>query len=129
MSGSDYLTTGDTNCIDIAAGVLQRDTLELFLFIISADCVLWLSRDLMKENGFTLKKMKYKWYPAENITAADSVDDQVRLVNTPAQAESLLHSLEQSTKGIGLYMNSDKTDFMCFNQDGANFSCNASHWN
>ena len=33
--------------------------------------------------------------------------------NTPVQDESLLHSLAQAARGIGLYMNSDKTELMC----------------
>ena len=36
----------------------------------------------------------------------------------PDQAESLLHSLEQAASGIGLYVNADKTEYMCFNQRG-----------
>ena len=40
------------------------------------------------------------------------------LANTPAQAESLLHKLEQAPGGIGLYVNADKTEFMCFYQRG-----------
>ena len=42
----------------------------------------------------------------------------------PAQAKSLLHKIEQAAAGIGLYMNSDKTDFICFNKDGANSPLN-----
>ena len=30
--------------------------------------------------------------------------------------ESLQHSLEQATGGIGLHVNADKTEYMCFNQ-------------
>ena len=30
--------------------------------------------------------------------------------NTSTQAESLLHSLEQATSGIGIYINADKTE-------------------
>ena len=42
-----------------------------------------------------------------------------------SQAESLLHSLEQAARVIGgLYVKSDKTEFMCFNQDGAISSVN-----
>ena len=32
-------------------------------------------------------------------------DDLVLLTNTPAQAKSLLHSLEQMTRGISFYQN------------------------
>ena len=38
--------------------------------------------------------------------------------NTPAQVESLLHSLERAAGGIGLHVNADKTAHMCFNQRG-----------
>ena len=34
-----------------------------------------------------------KRYPAEIITDEDYADDQALLINTPAQAESLLHRL------------------------------------
>ena len=37
------------------------------------------------------------------------------LANTPAQAESQLLRMEQAAKGIGLYMKSNKTKYMCFN--------------
>ena len=64
------------------------------------------------------KKAKSRWYPVEIITDADYTDDQVLLANTPVQAESLLYSLEQAAIGISLHMNSDKTGFMCFKEDG-----------
>ena len=40
------------------------------------------------------------------------------LANTSNQAETLLHSLEWATVGIGLHVNTHKTEFMCFNQKG-----------
>ena len=115
---------GDTDFFDIVAGVLQGDTLAPFLFIICLDYVLRTSIDLMSERGFTLKKARSRRHPAETITDADYADDLALLANTPAQAESLLHSLEQSARGIGLHVNSDKTQFMCFNQGGAISSLN-----
>ena len=42
-----------------------------------------------------------------------------RCENTSAQAKSLLHSLEQVARRIGIYMNSNKTESRCFNQNGA----------
>ena len=44
--------------------------------------------------------------------------------NTPAQSESLLHSLEQAAKSIGFYVNTVKTEFISFNQDVAITSLN-----
>ena len=49
---------GDTDFFDIVAGVLQGDTLAPYLFIICLDNVLRTSIDLIKENGFTLKKQE-----------------------------------------------------------------------
>ena len=46
------------------------------------------------------------------------------LENTPAQAKSLLHSLEQTVRDMDLNINSNKTEFMCFNQVGAISSLN-----
>ena len=36
----------------------------------------------------------------------------------PALAEYLQHSLEQAAGGIGRHVNTDKTEYMCFNQRG-----------
>ena len=67
------------------------------------------SIDLIEENGFILKKkVKSKQYPVEIITDADYADDITLLVNTPTQAETLLHSLEQATGGISLHVNAEK---------------------
>ena len=56
---------GDTDFFDIVAGVLQGDTLALYLFIISLDFMLRTSVDLMKENGFTLAKARSRRYLAQ----------------------------------------------------------------
>ena len=40
------------------------------------------------------------------------------LTNTHTQAKSQLHSLEQAADGIGLHVNADKMEYMCFNQKG-----------
>ena len=45
-------------------------------------------------------------------------DDLALLANTPNQAETLLHSLEQTAAGIGLHVNAHKTEYMCYNQTG-----------
>ena len=71
----------------------------------------------MKENGFTLAKARSKRYPAQTITDADYADDTTLPANTPALAESLLHSFEKSAGNIGLYVNADKTEYMCFHQN------------
>ena len=52
----------------------------------------------------------------ETITDADYADNIALLANTPTQAESFLHSLEQAAGGISLNINADKTEYMCFNK-------------
>ena len=54
-----------------------------------------------KRKWFYIKKDEKTWYPAETMTDTDYTDDLVLLANTPAQAKSLLHSLEQAARGIG----------------------------
>ena len=51
-------------------------------------------------------------------TDADYADDLALLANTPNQAETLLHSLERAAAGIGLHVNANKTEYMCYNQTG-----------
>ena len=56
------------------------------------------SINLMKENGFILKKTKSRRYPAETLTEADYADD--------------LALLDQETLGIGFYVNANKTEYV-----------------
>ena len=108
----------ETDFFDNVAGVMQGDTLAPYLFIICLNYMLQMSIDLMKENGFTFVKAWSRRYSAWTITDADYTDDIVLLANMQAQAESLLHSLERAAGVIGLHVNADKTEFMCFNQRG-----------
>ena len=60
------------------------------------------------------KKARTRCYPVEIIIDTDYVDDIAFLANTPNQAESLLHSLEQAVEGIGLHVYANKTEYTCF---------------
>ena len=94
---------GDTDYFDIEAGVLQGDTLAPYLFNICRDFGLRTFIDKMKGNGF--KQTKERRYTAQTITDVDNIDYIVLLANTPAQAETLLHSLGWAASGIGLHVN------------------------
>ena len=109
---------GDTDYFDIVAEVLQGDTLAPYLFIICLDYVLRTSIDKIKENGLELTKKRSRRYPAKTSIGANFADDIAILANTPAQAETLLLSLEWTTAGIGFHNNAHKTEYMCFNQTG-----------
>ena len=99
---------GDTDYFNIVEGVLQGNTLTLYLFIICLDYVLRTSIDKRKDQSFKLTKERSRRNPAQTITDADYADDITFLANTPAQAETLLLSLEQAAAGIGLHVNAHK---------------------
>ena len=109
---------GDAEYFDIVTGVQQGDKLAPYLFIICLEYVFRTSIDKIRENGFELTKKRSRRYPATTITDANYADDIAILANTPNQAETLLHSLERSVAGIGLYVNAHKTEYMCYNQTG-----------
>ena len=51
------LTWWKTKFFDIDAEVLQGDTLAPYLFVPCLDYLLWMTINLIKENGFTIKKI------------------------------------------------------------------------
>ena len=108
----------DTDYFDIVPGVLQRDTLIPYLFIICLDYMLTTFVDKIKENGFKLTKERSRRYPAKLITDADYTNDIALLASAPAQAETLLHSLKWAAADFGLHVNAHKTEYICFNQTG-----------
>ena len=107
---------GDTPFFKITTGVLQGDTLAPFLFIICLDYVLKMLLDNNKELGFTLTERKSRRYPAENITDTDYADDIAVTSNTLKDANNLLLKIEIAAKDIGLNINTDKTEYINFNQ-------------
>ena len=109
---------GDTEYLDIVAGILLGVPLAPYLFIICLDYVLRTSIDKIREDGFELIKKRSKRYPAKTTTDADYADDLALLANSPNQAETLHHSFERAAAGIGLHANAHKTEYMGYNQTG-----------
>ena len=108
----------NTGYFDIEASVVQGDTLAPYLFIICLDYVLRTSIDKIKENGFKLTKERSRKYPTHTITDVDYAEDIALLANTPAQAETLQHSLERAAAGICFQVKADKRECTFFNQRG-----------
>ena len=79
----------------------------------------------MKEQLQANKGKKQK-LPRTKIMDADYTDDIALLANAPAQAKTLLHSLEWTAAGIGLNVNVHKMEYMCFNQRGDVSTLNSS---
>ena len=65
--------------------------------IICLDYILWMLRDLIKENSFTLKKTRSRRYPAETMTNAGYTDDLVLFANPPGKIKITrwIHILHQ----------------------------------
>ena len=106
----------DTDYFDIVPGMLQGDTLAPYLFIICLDYVLRTTIDLMKE-GFSQAKKEAEYTPHKLLREQTTLMTQ-RFWQIHPQAESLLHTLEWVAGGIGLHVNTDKTEYTCFNQRG-----------
>ena len=83
--------------------------LQLFL-------ILTVSEQLFTYIYNYLKKERSRRYCAKTITDADYTDGIALLANALDRAETLLHSLERAAAGIGLHVNAQKTEYMCFNQ-------------
>ena len=103
-----FLLDGDTDFFEIVTRVLQGDT---YMFIICLVNILWLSIDLIKENGFTLKRARNRQYLTEIVTDLDYADDLGLLANTPLHVKTLQHSLEQAAGVIVLNVDTNKTEF------------------
>ena len=63
-------------------------------------------------------KKRSRRYPAKTITYTNQADDIAILANVPAQAKTVLHSLEWAATGIGLYVNAHKMEYVSLNQTG-----------
>ena len=57
---------------------------------------------LLNEKNTDLKRQEADDIQRKTITDTENADEPALIVNTPAQAESLLHSLKQTARGTGL---------------------------
>ena len=105
---------GETEPIDILAGILQGDTLAPFLFIIVLDYVLRKSLDINNENGLQLHPRKSSRNPSVHLTDADFADDIALICKSIESAQILLNSLENAANCVGLYLNDTKTEFISY---------------
>ena len=107
---------GDTNFFDIITRLARRYTNMISIYNLPR--LLFTNTNRSNKNG--LKKASSRRYPAETLTNADNTDYLAFLRNKSTLAGCQLHSLGQATRYFGLYMNSDKTEFIWFKQNGAN---------
>ena len=106
---------GDTEEFSIKAGVLQRDTLAPFLFIIMLDYALRKATDDHEHLGFTITPRKSRRTKAVTLTDLDFADDIGLISDQISQAQELLLRVENECQKVGLHLNSKKTEYMTFN--------------
>ena len=70
------------------------------------------------KDDFKLTKERSRRYLAQTIMDAHYANDIALLASTPAQAETLLNSLEITYAGLGIHVNTHKMEYMYFNQRG-----------
>ena len=107
----------ETEFFEIPAGVLQGDTLALYIFTIM---IIYAMRQAIGndalELGFKLDRRRRRRHNPNVITDLDFADDIALVIDELEQAQDFLHSVQENAAKIGLHLNSDKTEFMSFNQ-------------
>ena len=68
MKAMIHFLIGDTDFLNIIVGVLQGDTIKPYLFILCLDYVLLTTIDPIKENSFTLKETRSRWYFTKTLS-------------------------------------------------------------
>ena len=81
--------------------------------------MLRISVDKCNEYGLTLELTRSRRFHTKKIADADYADDLALLSDNSYNAQKLLHILEKSAAFICLHVNATKTEYMCYNQDGA----------
>ena len=81
--------------------------------------MLRISVDKCNEYGQTLELSRSRRFHTKKITDADYADDLALLYDNSYNAQKLLHILEKSVAFIGLHVDATKTEYMCYNHDGA----------
>lgn len=85
------------------------------IFILGQYVALW-ARTVYNKNRQTLKKFESRKYPAESGTDGHYTDDISLFIVKISHYESILNSQEKVASDIDLYINTDKTMLIYFNQ-------------
>ena len=108
---------GETEYFLILAGVLQGDTLAPYIFTIMIDYAMRqaIGNDAL-ELGFKINRKRSRRHNPNVITDLDFADDIALVAEELEQAQDFLHCVQENAAKIGLHLNSDKTEFMTFNE-------------
>ena len=108
---------GETELFETLAGVLQGDTFASYIFTIMIDYDMRqaIGNDAL-DLGFKLDKKRSRRQNPDVITDLYFADVIVLVTEELEQAQDFLHRVQENATKIGLHLNSDKTEFMSFNQ-------------
>ena len=96
---------------------MQGDTLAPYIFTIMIDYAMRQATDNdALELGFKLDRKRSRRHNPNVITDLDFADDIALVAEELEQAQDFLHCVQENAAKIGLHLNSDKTEFMSFNQ-------------
>ena len=104
---------GNTDIFQVDTGVLQRDPLAPFFFIICLDYTL--STSIFPPDRLTLNRERSRGVPPEKLAKLAFADDIALIEDTINKAESHLHKIETATQKIGLFLYASKTKATHFN--------------
>ena len=108
---------GETEFFKVLPGVLEGDTLAPYIFKIMIDYAM---RQAIGNNdlelGFKLDRKRSRRHTPILITDLDFADDIALVTEKLEQAQDFVHRVQENAAKIGLQLNSDKTEFMSFNQ-------------
>ena len=107
----------ETEYFLILAGVFQGDTLAPYIFTIMIDYAMRqaIGNDAL-ELGFKINRKRSRRHNPNVITDLDFADDIALVAEELEQAQDFLHCVQENAAKIGLHLNSDKTEFMTFNE-------------
>ena len=105
---------GPTEWFKTTSGVLQGDTLSLYLLIVPFDYAL--KNTLQNDVGFVVRKRNGSRHPANDICVLAYTDDICLLTESIDDVECSLHRLENSAAEVGLTINHNKTKAMHLGQ-------------
>ena len=74
--------------------------------------------DALNNTTYTLENARSRRFPAIKFTNADYTDDLGLITNKIGDAEKLLHALEDAAAQTGVYISANKTEYVCYNQNG-----------
>ena len=105
-SATVLTSDGLTEEFGTSSGVLQGDTLALFLFVQLLDWVLCVAIP-DDSNGFLLARRVGRRVPEQRISVLGCADDLTVVLSSVAGAQTMLDSLATTARRVGLQLNVD----------------------